>query len=260
MRSTMHQSAPAHAWHKLALFRRLRELYGRVQSQGHTPTPERLLEAAGVRWRVDYAGLGRMPQDGPVLALANGTFGLREGLVLAAAVSAFRKDTKIVASYLFGGLPELDPLLVAIDPWAYRPGRAVNRTAMRAAAAWLSAGHVLAGFPAGDRIGTDGSRWSTVAPRLARIAWAPIVPVFFHAAAPGEIELHIGDPVEPAGIVSLPPRDAAAYLRWKTEQLAPLREPALRVVPRMGAPARAGFNPPGPCEPQTGPALRRCAG
>jgi putative hemolysin len=246
MRSTMRSAVPEHAWHKLALFRRLRALYGSVQRSGQTPTPQKLLEAAGVRWRVDYAGLGRIPQSGPVLVVANGTLGLRKCLALAAALPVARPDTKVVANYLLGGLPELDPLLVAIDPWAPRPGRPINRAAMRAAVGWLRAGHLLAVFPAGDRIGAapQPAGWDTVAPRLVRASGARIVPVHIHSVEPGELELRVGDPVEPEGVCSLPPRDAAAYLRWKTQQLALLREPPLRLVPRLYASSPAALRTP----------------
>jgi putative hemolysin len=206
--------------------------------------------------------LDRVPASGPLLVVANHPHGALDGLVLAQVLRRVRPDVKLLGNELLARIPEMRPHVIPVDVFA--PGAGRNAGAVRSALAWLSAGHVLVVFPAGEvsHVRTASGRlldgpWRRGAARLAAQAGAPVLPVFVHgrnsawferagrlapwlrtALLPRELASQRGRRVDVTLGRSVTPRrllaigDAAAqtaYLRLRTYGLADVTAPAGRV-------------------------------
>ncbi len=144
------------------------------------------VQALGIRVACDAREGSRIPERGALIVVANHPFGGCEGLALLDLILRSRPDVKLLANDLLGRLPQLRDLLIGVDVFAGRGGARRNAAALRAAAAWLAQGGVLATFPAGevarfDRRScsvTDGL-WSPSIGALARRTGCAVLPVHF---------------------------------------------------------------------------------
>jgi putative hemolysin len=163
----------------------LRDLYSRAQLRGNQSFFDSVLAELSVRVKVEASELARVPSSGPVVVCANHPFGILDGMVLGATLLRGRDDVRILTNSLLRDITELDQYCFWIDP--FEEGNAgQNRASIRRALRWLSAGGVLATFPAGEVSHWNFSeravadpQWSDTAVRLARRTGAAIVPVHF---------------------------------------------------------------------------------
>jgi len=139
-----------------------------------------------VQVRVDESDLGRIPERGPVVVVANHPFGGVEGLALGRLLCSRRADVKILANYYLGRIPELRDLFLLVDPFGSPESARANAGTLRKALGWLDEGGVLAVFPAGEvahvslrRRCIEDPPWLPTAASLVRRARCPVVPVFF---------------------------------------------------------------------------------
>ncbi|HEX8915784.1 MAG TPA: GNAT family N-acyltransferase [Humisphaera sp.] len=175
-----------------ALYDRARAL-GPVAAgpEGSREFLRRLLADAGVRVTVSPEDLARIPKKGPLVVVANHPFGALDGMILASMLAEARPDTKVMANYLLGRIPELRDLFVLVDPFGGAGAAARNAGPMRVSLRWLKDGHVLAAFPAGgvahatwtgfrnpEGLVTDPA-WNETIARIARRAGVPVLPVYF---------------------------------------------------------------------------------
>lgn len=150
------------------------------------PFPERVLDTLQIGYRVAAAELARIPAQGPLVIVANHPFGAIEGVVLASLLRRVRPDVKILANYLLSRLPEMQDLIIPVDPFGGRGTAHRNLAGLRQALAWVKGGGALAIFPAGEvshlawgqRQVTDPP-WAESMGRLIARTGAPVVPVFF---------------------------------------------------------------------------------
>ncbi len=136
---------------------------------------------------VSAADLARIPAAGPVLVVANHPFGGLEGIALAALLRRVRPDVRLMANSLLMVIPEMREHLIAVDPFGRAGSIKRNIGPLKEAVRWMRAGHLLGIFPAGEvssldlkkRAVTDPA-WNPAAARMARMAKAAILPVYFH--------------------------------------------------------------------------------
>lgn len=181
---------------------------------GPGPFIDRALRAIGCGWRLADADRARIPARGPAVVVANHPHGLLDGLVLGTALRSIRPDVKVLANHLLRDVPELQELLILVDPFGADP--TANMVAVKQALAWLRQGGLLAVFPAGEVSSLDLRRgtvsdpaWSHVPARLARRAKAPVVPLFFEGGNSALFQL--AGLVHPRLRTALLPRE----LLWK---------------------------------------------
>lgn len=209
--------------------------------RGRPPTPEGLLDAAGIRYTANGADLGAIPKSGSVLIAVEGAFGILEGLVLAVVLPKARADVKILANYVLARVPGFDSVFIAVDPWPGGHAVSVNRRAMSEAVKWLEGQNLLAVFPAGDRMAPPAGHrpqplWSTTPLRLARMSGAPIVPVSLTgiAAPDAQVEVRIGSPIPWEKLADIgPDQTATEYVRWHASALSHRHERPARLAPRL---------------------------
>ena len=237
---------------RLFSFDRLRAVFDAARCSGESDDPiASLLALLRITIDVDPAELRRIPSSGPVVAVANHPFGLLEGAALAHVFPKIRPDVRILANSMLAAVPELREKCIFIDPFGRADLAAANASALRECLAWLRRGGLIVAFPAGevahwnwkDGILADPP-WNPTAARLAQLAGAAALPVFFKgansvlfqvagalhprlrtASLPREllnkrgrsVDLRIGQPISHATLQSFPDaREATEYLRCRT--------------------------------------------
>ncbi len=152
------------------------------------PDPDCFLQALfdrmAITVRICEKDLSQIPARGPVVVTANHPFGALEGVVLAGLLRRVRPDMRVMANYLLAGIPQLAPLLIAVDPFEGTGAVRANIGPLRAAIRWVQSGGLLLVFPAGtvshlqlDRGQVADPPWNRAVARIVRSARAPVVPV-----------------------------------------------------------------------------------
>jgi putative hemolysin len=171
---------------KLLPLGQIQNLYRRVQQSSLESWFDSLLLEMRVTAHADPHDLSRVPRSGPVLAVSNHPFGILDAAVLGALLSRLRSDVKIMTNFLLSGVRELQDLCIFVDPFNQKGSAERNRRALKESLLWLKQGHLLAVFPAGEvshlqltQARVTDPKWKPMIARLARMADAPVVPVFF---------------------------------------------------------------------------------
>jgi len=144
-----------------------------------------LLRLLNVNWSLSEADLERIPPSGPCLVVANHPFGMIEGTVLAALIQRLRPDVRVMANSLLMQFPKVAEYCFLVDPFGGPEANRANRAGLRQSVRWLTGGGLLIVFPAGEVSSLNLKRrlvhdppWSPSVGRLARMANAPVLPVF----------------------------------------------------------------------------------
>ena len=145
-----------------------------------------ILETLSIRTECAAADIARIPAHGSVIVVANHPFGLAEGAILGSLLSGVRPDVKILANSLLRAIPQLAEHLILVDPFGSNRVKMGNSCALRQSVEWLRAGGLLVVFPAGEvsslqlpRWGITDPVWNAAVARMAQLAKASVVPVFF---------------------------------------------------------------------------------
>jgi putative hemolysin len=242
----------------------IERIYGALQVMDDRPIAERLLDFLSVRWTVADADLQHLPRSGAAIVTANHPFGILDGAVLAAVLRRVRPNVRFLANGILSAIPELSSMVIAVNPMTGRSAAKGNSGGLRMALEHLRAGGMLVVFPAGevshwtwrDRAVVD-PEWNPAVARIARMAEAPVTPVFiggansavFQAAGQAHprlrtallarellnkrgrtVDLRIGTSVPPERLAAIPSaREQVDYLRCRTYLLG--RRERRRKVP-----------------------------
>lgn len=131
------------------------------------------------RWVVDHVERERIPQEGPVVIVANHPMGAIDALALLAFVGSIRRDVRILANDLLSEfVPGLGDLLLPLRILGGRPAP----ESLAAVDAALDDDQAVIIFPAGEvsRLGYAGvadTRWRRGCLRFAERVGADVVPV-----------------------------------------------------------------------------------
>lgn len=148
-----------------------------------------LLNDLAIGYECEPEDILRIPTEGPVIVTANHPFGLVEGPILGAILSALRPDFKFMANSLLGALPQLRDHLIPINPFGDPGAAPANARALRNSIDWLRRGGALVSFPAGEVASIQfpslkivDPQWTELVARLAQLTKAPVLPLFFHGS------------------------------------------------------------------------------
>lgn len=172
---------------KLTGLEGLRNLYLRIRcTETGARFTDKILACLGVKLEVSRAGLGRIPKSGPLVVVANHPYGGVEAAVLASLLLSVRQDVKFLANQLLARVPELESLILPVDPFHSRTSARSNLAPIKRAIQWVRSGGVLAIFPAGEVAHFQLSKgrlsepvWQASIGQLIRCLQAPVLPVFF---------------------------------------------------------------------------------
>ncbi|PTO79994.1 lysophospholipid acyltransferase family protein [Vibrio splendidus] len=145
------------------------------------------LSALNIDYSVSAGATDNIPEQGPVVIVANHPLGAIEGVILADLVGSVRKDVKVLANDLLKRLPELDDLFIGVDVFNSKESKRTNAKAIRDANRHLADGGLLIVFPAGEvssyRKGaktlTD-IEWSKSVAKFVKRHQATTVPIFIN--------------------------------------------------------------------------------
>ncbi len=146
-----------------------------------------IIEHLDIRYEVHEKDLANLPAAGPFVTVSNHPFGGIDALILLKILMSGRSDVRVMANFL---LHQIDPLrehILPADPGGSQGETRSSFTGIREALRYVSEGHVVALFPAGE-VSTYQSdsnlivdrEWQEQIIRAVRMAGVPVVPVYFH--------------------------------------------------------------------------------
>lgn len=177
----------AEALMQIFRYNRLNRVYSSTYDSDPVAFINSILEHLDIRYDVPAKDLENLPQSGPYVTVSNHPFGGIDALILLKILMSARPDVKEMANFL---LKQIDPLrnhIIPVEPFSsYRDVRSAF-TGIKEAVSYVSAGHVVAVFPAGE-VSTYQSEsniivdreWQEAVIRIIKMAGVPVVPIYFH--------------------------------------------------------------------------------
>lgn len=206
--------------------------------------------------------LARLPATGGLLLVANHPFGIVDGLTMGHLGMRLRGNVRIMTNSLLCRVPELDPHLLPVDFAGTPEARRLTAETRRIASELLTAGKVVAIFPAGGVATANAplrgpaldSSWHPFVGRLATLPGVTTLPIHFdgqnsrlfqvasHTSYPlrvalifhetrrrmgGPVNLTVGAPIAADQLRQLDRGQVAEFLRRRTMELS--ANPALNM-------------------------------
>ncbi|MCV2403673.1 lysophospholipid acyltransferase family protein [Marinomonas sp. C2222] len=145
------------------------------------------LNALNVDYELGSGSTANIPQEGPVVIVANHPLGAIEGVILADLVGLVRKDVKVLANQMLKRLPEISDLFIGVDVFGGKTAKRTNALAIREANQHLADGGVLIIFPAGEvstyqkgDANLSDIEWRNSVAKFIKYSEATTVPIFIN--------------------------------------------------------------------------------
>lgn len=147
---------------------------------------ESVLMQLNVRAEILPDDLLRIPEEGPLIVVANHPFGGIDGLILGSLLSKKRQDFKLLVNRELGVFKAMSPWLFQVDILSGSSAKSGNLKVLAKASKFLKDGNCLGIFPAGQVSALDikarkvvDSKWSDHPVVLAKRNNARILPICF---------------------------------------------------------------------------------
>lgn len=199
--------------------------------------------------------LDRIPLKGACILVVNHPTGIAETILLYDLLATRRQDVKFMATTMLENVEQAKDIMISTDPFENKNGgtKKTNIKAVRSAASWLEAGHLLVVFPSGEvshfhlkEKQVMDRQWSSLPITLSKKTGSPIIPVFceannrwwFHAAgmihpllrtmllprafkrqAKKTMGITVGHPIPKAALSDADPKTSANWLKMLTYAL-----------------------------------------
>ncbi|WP_309385777.1 lysophospholipid acyltransferase family protein [Cerasicoccus frondis] len=147
---------------------------------------ERALRALNVAYEISDEDLAKIPREGPTLVVSNHPFGMVDGVVFGALLTSIRDDSKLLANYLLTKMTEIQPWMIAIDPFGGPEAARSNFAGIKETIRHLKDGGCIGTFPSGT---VSHWRWKTrqitdpvwldSTARFVHKSEATVVPLYF---------------------------------------------------------------------------------
>ena len=145
------------------------------------------LDVMGIDLLTPEAQLANIPQDGPVVVVANHPHGMVDGMILAELIGRRRLDYRILTRSVLTGLDEAATSFMIPVPFPHDPEAQRKMVEMRGKAmAHLAEGGVVALFPSGVVMSSDSwmgppieREWNVFTAKMIRKSGARVVPIYF---------------------------------------------------------------------------------
>ena len=148
------------------------------------------LDTMGIELQTPQEQIDLIPEDGPVVVVANHPHGMVDGMIFADLIGCRRQDYRILTRSVLTGLDEAATSFMIPVPFPHDPEAQKKMVEMRAQAmAHLKAGGVVALFPSGVVMSSDSwfgpaieREWNVFTAQLIRRSGAKVVPMYFPGA------------------------------------------------------------------------------
>lgn len=144
------------------------------------------LEVMGIELMTPPEQIANIPQDGPLVIVANHPHGLVDGMVLGELIGRVRTDYKILTRSLLTGVDEIEQFLIPV-PFAHEEDALRQNLEMRRRAMiHLKEGGVIVLFPSGVVASSDRMfgpvierEWNPFTAKMIRRSGARVLPIYF---------------------------------------------------------------------------------
>jgi 1-acyl-sn-glycerol-3-phosphate acyltransferase len=139
----------------------------------------------GVDAKVDLPSEFEFPKQGPLILIANHPFGIIDPVLLARWAAQHRPGLKVMTNSLLLAMKELEPHIIAVNPFGGEAAAKSNLGPMKEAIRHLRGGGALVIFPAGEVAsyrpgrGIEEPEWTTHLGSLVRRTQATVLPIYF---------------------------------------------------------------------------------
>lgn len=145
------------------------------------------LDIMGIDLLTPEEQLSNIPDDGPVVVVANHPHGMVDGMILADLIGRVRQDYRILTRSVLTGLDEAATSFMIPVPFPHDPEAQRKMVEMRAnAMEHLGNGGVVALFPSGVVMSSDSwfgpameREWNVFTAKMIRRSGARVVPIYF---------------------------------------------------------------------------------
>lgn len=166
---------------------RINDIYAQLLMSCATENPfGTILSLLDIEYTVSSDDQARIPDQGPLVVIANHPFGAIEGIILADLLLRIRADTKVMGNYLLQRIAPIRNTIIPVDPFGRRALVGANARSYRSCLRWLKEGNSLVAFPAGEvshfhlrQGGITDPPWSAHVAGLVRMSGAQVLPIFF---------------------------------------------------------------------------------
>jgi putative hemolysin len=145
------------------------------------------LDVMGIELKTPQEQIDLIPEDGPVVVVANHPHGMVDGMIFADLIGRRRQDYRILTRSVLTGLDESATSFMIPVPFPHDPEAQRKMVEMRAKAmAHLKDGGCVALFPSGVVMSSDTwwgpaieQEWNVFTAQLIRRSGARVVPIYF---------------------------------------------------------------------------------
>jgi len=172
----------------------------------------RLQERLGLTIDADDSELRHIPESGPVVVVANHSFGLTDAVITSNLLFRRREDIRYLANKEVLAVDGVRELVFPVDLSESAEARRMNARSVRESLQWLDKGGLLVIFPAGEvahwrwsRLSVTEAAWSENPVRLARRSGATLVPMWIEGG--NSAAFHLAGIAHPALRTAMLPRE-----------------------------------------------------
>ncbi|MEL6674197.1 MAG: lysophospholipid acyltransferase family protein [Bacteroidota bacterium] len=169
---------------------RIQRLYNQIQSMDIVPVEVwgKALELLEVNVDYDQTQLEKIPDDGPLVFIANHPFGVLDGLILGYLTGLVRQEyVFLVNEVLVRQDPRLKQFLLPITFQETKAAMRINIQTRQEAVKRLLSGEALVIFPAGGVATAEKGwgpavdlEWKRFTAKVIQQSKATVVPIYFH--------------------------------------------------------------------------------
>ena len=158
----------------------INKVYKKISSKQGLDFINAIIEELNIDLELPESDLQRIPEQGPFITVSNHPLGGVDGVLLLKILGQRRPDYKVLSSFILKNIPQLEDAIIHINS-----SDSQNISGLKNALTYLSQGHGLGLFPAGEvSIYKNGKlvvdkTWDKQVLKLLYKAKVPIIPIYF---------------------------------------------------------------------------------
>jgi len=158
----------------------INKIYKKISSKQGLDFVNAIIEELNIDLEFPESDLQRIPEKGPFITVSNHPLGGVDGVLLLKILGQRRPDYKVLSSFILKNIPQLEDAIIHINS-----SDSQNISGLKNALTYLSQGHGLGLFPAGEvSIYKNGKlvvdkTWDKQVLKLLYKAKVPIIPIYF---------------------------------------------------------------------------------